>query len=34
MSKYSNKFKLKVIEYCINEHHSYQDIEKHFRVNQ
>ena len=33
MSKYSNEFKLKVIEYCINEHHGYQDAEKHFGVN-
>ena len=33
MSKYSNEFKLKVIEYCINEHHGYRDAEKHFGVN-
>lgn len=33
MSKYSNEFKLKVINYCINEHHGYADAEKHFGVN-
>ena len=33
MSKYSNEFKLKVIEYCINKHHGYKDAEKHFGVN-
>ena len=33
MSKYSNEFKLKVINYCVNEHHGYADAEKHFGVN-
>ena len=33
MSKYSNEFKLKVIEYCINEHHGYRDAKKHFGIN-
>ena len=32
MSKYSNEFKLKVIEYCINKHHSYSDTAKHFSI--
>jgi len=33
MSKYSTEFKLKVVEYCINEKHGYADAEKHFGVN-
>lgn len=33
MSKYSNEFKLEVINYCINEYHGYADAEKHFGVN-
>ena len=33
MSKYSNEFKLEVINYCINEHHGYANAEKHFGVN-
>ena len=33
MSKYSNEFKMKVIEYCINQNHGYMDTEKHFGVN-
>ncbi len=32
MSKYSNEFKLKVVEYCINKHHSYSDTAKHFNI--
>lgn len=28
MSKYSNKFKLEVINYCINEHPGYTDAKK------
>lgn len=26
MSKYSTEFKLKVVEYCINEKHGYTDV--------
>ena len=33
MNKYSNEFKLEVVKYCINEHHGYQDAERHFGVN-
>lgn len=33
MSKYSNELKLKVIKYCIDEHHAYRDAEKQFRIN-
>ena len=33
MSKNSYEFKLKVVEYCINEHHGYKDAENHFGVN-
>lgn len=33
MSKYSAEFKLKVLEYSINEKHGYADAEKHFKVN-
>lgn len=32
MSKYSNEFKLKVIKYCIEEHHGYVDAAKHFNI--
>ena len=32
MSKYSNEFKLKVVEYCINEHHGYLSAAKHFNI--
>lgn len=32
MSKYTNEFKLKVVEYCINEHHGYCDTAKHFSI--
>lgn len=32
MSKYSYEFKLKVVEYCINEHHGYLDTAKHFNI--
>lgn len=32
MSKYSHEFKLKVVEYCINEHHGYLDTAKHFNI--
>lgn len=28
MRKYSNEFKLKVVEYCINEYHGYLDAAK------
>ena len=33
MSKYSSEFKLKVVQYCLEEHHSYRDAEKYFKVN-
>jgi transposase-like protein len=33
MSKYSSEFKLKVVQYCLEEHHGYQDAEKYFKVN-
>ena len=32
MGKYSNEFKLKVVEYCIKENHSYLDAAKHFNI--
>lgn len=34
MSKYSNEFKLKVVEYCINGHHGYKDTANHFNMKQ
>lgn len=33
MSKYSHEFKLEVVEYCIEEHHSYMDTSNHFNLN-
>ena len=33
MSKYSNEFKLKVVQYCLEEHHGYKDAAKYFKVN-
>ena len=33
MSKYTNEFKLEVIDYCINGHYGFFDAEKHFEVN-
>ena len=30
MSKYSNEFKLKVVQYCIEQHHGYEDASKYF----
>jgi len=32
MSKYSDKFKLEVVKYCVNEHHGYKDAAKHFNI--
>lgn len=32
MSKYSNKFKLKVVKYCLDEHHSTRDAAKQFSI--
>ena len=32
MSKYSNEFKLKVVQYCINEHHGFRKAAKHFNI--
>ena len=32
MSKYSNEFKLEVVKYCIEKHHSYGDAAKHFGI--
>ena len=32
MSKYSNEFKLKVVKYCIEEHHGVKDAAKHFSI--
>ena len=32
MSKYSKEFKLKVVEYCIKQHHGYNDAAKHFNI--
>ena len=32
MSKYSNEFKLKVVKYCIEEHHGVKDAAKHFAI--
>lgn len=32
MSKYSKEFKLEVIEYCIKQHHGYNDASKHFNI--
>lgn len=34
MSKYSDEFKLKVVKYCIEEHHGYADAAKHFNMKQ
>ena len=31
MSKYSSEFKLKVVEYCLEENHGLGDASKHFR---
>ena len=33
MSKYSSEFKLKVIKYCLEEHHSCKKAEEHFGAN-
>ena len=32
MSKYSKEFKLEVVEYCIKQHHGYNDAAKHFNI--
>ena len=32
MSKYSDEFKLKVVQYCLEEHHSYSEAEKYFNI--
>ena len=32
MSKYSNEFKLKVVKYCLDEHHSTRDAAKRFSI--
>lgn len=32
MSKYSNEFKLEVVKYCIEEHHSKYDASKKFNI--
>ena len=32
MSKYSNEFKLEVIKYYLEEHHSYLECMKKFRI--
>lgn len=32
MSKYSNERKLKVVKYCIDEHHGYLDAANHFGI--
>ena len=32
MSKYSNKFKLEVIKYCIEKHHGYGSTAKYFNI--
>ena len=32
MSKYSDEFKLKVVQYCLEEHHSHSEAEKYFNI--
>ena len=32
MSKYSENFKLEIVKYCIEQHHSYRSAAKHFNV--
>lgn len=32
MSKYSKEFKLKVVQYCIEQHHGYEDASKYFNI--
>lgn len=32
MSKYSNEFKLRVVKYCVEEHHGYTDAANHFNM--
>ncbi len=32
MSKYSKEFKLEAVEYCIKQHHGYNDVAKHFNI--
>lgn len=32
MEKYSKKFKIKVVKYCIEKHHSCQETAKHFNI--
>lgn len=32
MSKYSNKLKLEIVIYCIENHHSSNEASKHFNV--
>ena len=32
MSKYSVEFKLRVVQYCLNEHHGFKDATKHFNI--
>ena len=33
MSKYSSEFKIKVVEYCLEQNHGYRDASNHFGVN-
>ena len=32
MSKYSKEFKLKVVKYCLEEHHGFVETAKHFKI--
>lgn len=32
MSKYSKEFKLKAVQYCIEQHHGYEDASKYFNI--
>lgn len=32
MSKYSNEFKLKVVQYCLEQHHGFKETAKHFNI--
>ena len=32
MNKYSNEFKLKVVKYCVEEHHGYRNAANHFSI--
>lgn len=32
MSKYSDEFKLEVVQYCLEEHHGFIETAKHFNI--